>query len=446
MKAHIAALSLLLVSPAHADAPERPTLFVFRPQVRLQPAPDCVPSTDGGAGDAGVSCTPRNADIVTLSVQPRFATAPDGEQYAMVWAVPAKPLVSLAPPWLFNALHAATDVQVENVYQKVPDEEGGTFCDDPPEPPPPSSSSTGCGGRATQPSMPSTPSKPSTPPPMPPPPPPKPPTPPPSMPTKPPMTPSPTNPSPVGSSSSGCSAPKNPNPMPVYTPPTPSALSDPEPEPRAVADLSFAILPSAIGPYEMAVLDGADANTLDTALLDRGFRGAPDELEAIRPYVAKGWYVVALRMRAGIIGPPETVSFTYESSELRMPAWMHTDTIYVAADTRYQIPSTTVAFAAPAKTVGGATFITRSQVEVAVHRGDRVAERTAAKIVIPTIQVTHQIPTPIERCPTPEKSGPGCAFTPNGAAPVTGPVNLLVAAGLLLLVRYRRVAKRETIA
>jgi Uncharacterized protein conserved in bacteria (DUF2330) len=83
--------------------------------------------TDGGI-DAG-ACTARSADLLTVTIQPRFGGADGASDFVVLWATPSAPVVSTAPSDLFANLESLTAPEEVERHVKVEDRSLGYQCD-----------------------------------------------------------------------------------------------------------------------------------------------------------------------------------------------------------------------------------------------------------------------------------------------------------------------------
>ncbi|MEY9212326.1 DUF2330 domain-containing protein [Thermobifida halotolerans] len=77
-----------------------------------------------------------------------------------------------------------------------------------------------------------------------------------------------------------------------------------------------------LGPFDAATLAADDAAALHDWLDDNGFALEDDLAEALEPYVAEGWYYVAVRLdaeKAALSGALEPVEVTFPATELVYP-------------------------------------------------------------------------------------------------------------------------------
>jgi hypothetical protein len=110
-----------------------------------------------------------------------------------------------------------------------------------------------------------------------------------------------------------------------------------------------------VGPYDIVRAQPADAAALAALLDSFGYLHTQADLDAVAPYLARGYTVVAVRvaiepgtsMPAGRAMTP--ISMTWSGSELRLPVALGTDTqdikVFIAADGRYDFPGADVPYA-----------------------------------------------------------------------------------------------------
>ncbi len=136
-------------APAMDDA--REVLFVARYDVEIGQ------TCGGGGGDAGVpdagvpgasdaGCEPVYGDAISMFLQPRFSTGPDGARFALLVVTPGPAAVRTEPSDTFTELAAltATEVLVEEVV--IEDPALGTACGARACGEASSTDSSGCGG------------------------------------------------------------------------------------------------------------------------------------------------------------------------------------------------------------------------------------------------------------------------------------------------------------
>lgn len=88
-------------------------------------------SGDGGLTDAGVpdaGCMTIPGDAITLVVQPRFMTDPQGLKFALLFVTPRRPIVETKSSYLFEELGYVTQPRVEYKTTYVDDPRLGTEC------------------------------------------------------------------------------------------------------------------------------------------------------------------------------------------------------------------------------------------------------------------------------------------------------------------------------
>ncbi len=255
-------------------------------------APPDAPSIDAGPSDAGVpdapGCTAIVGDAITMVVQPRFMTDPQGLKFAVLFVTPKRPVVETQSSYLFEELARATEpvIQIHTTY--VEDPALGERC---------SVSNGGCG-----------------------------------------------------------LAPSG----------EPPSWNPPEVGDGGLGDGGLVV--DTIGPYDVLRAEPADAAELATWLTGLGYRYDQADLDAVAPYLALDYTVVAVRVS---VGQPTTTTFapialTWPGSELRLPVAFGTassntpTTVYIAADGRYDLPGAFVPFAYRT-TYGDAGFLTRNE-------------------------------------------------------------------------------------
>ncbi len=102
-----------------------------------------------------------------------------------------------------------------------------------------------------------------------------------------------------------------------------------------------------LGPFEVTNLAATDASALADWLSANGYNMSPGLAQAMQPYVAEGWYYVAVRLRPGsgteLTGALDPLQVTFASKELVYPMRASANapapesvTIYVLAGHRVQ--------------------------------------------------------------------------------------------------------------
>lgn len=211
---------------------------------------------------------------------------------------------------------------------------------------------------------------------------------------------------------------------PGYQFPDPTSVDLPEPD--------DAVLVDTLGAYQIARLTLTDAGELASWLDSYGYQYGQADLDAIAPYIADGWTVVAVRVitDASLDGGLEPLSLTWAGTEIRLPLavsrqpapaeeWL---TVYVAAEGRYDFPGGTVSYAQPSRTAG-TTFLTRTELWADLSLGPEADPIASAVEGNPshrdTVEVTQDIRIPSSKCPS--RAGAtgggaiGCCRTSSGS-------------------------------
>jgi hypothetical protein len=136
---------------------------------------------------------------------------------------------------------------------------------------------------------------------------------------------------------------------PYWEPPT--FGSDAGPDDGNTGDADYTI--DAVGPYDVLRANPTTTDQLKTLLEDRNYLVMPADLDAVAPYIAKGYTVVALRVALDHAsdGQLSSIAITWRGNELRLPVALGTPTgsyptiVYIAADHRYDLPGANVSFA-----------------------------------------------------------------------------------------------------
>jgi len=157
----------------------------------------------------------------------------------------------------------------------------------------------------------------------------------------------------------------------------PSSSYEPSPwTPPVLADAGLGdggLTIETVGPYSIVRAQPADPQQLATWLTQLGYEYTQGDLDAVAPYIALGWHVVAVRVEnPSPLGRRLTpLSFTWAGSEIRVPAALGAApgatetslTVYIAAERRYELPDAIVPFAM-STSYGNMGFLTRNEVLV----------------------------------------------------------------------------------
>lgn len=340
-------------------------------------APPDAPSIDAGPSDAGVpdapGCTTISGDAITMVVQPRFVTDPQGMKFALLFVTPRRPIVETKSSYLFEQLAIVTAPRVIVDTRYVEDPSLGTEC---------GSTSAGCGG---------------------------------------------------GGGGGGCAAPGN------WEPP---GIGD-----GGLGDGGLVV--ETIGPYEVLRAEPADVNELSTWLTGLNYRVEQDDLDAVAPYIALDYTVIAVRV--AVVPEPALTTFTplaltWPGSELRLPVAFGTapmiaatTTVYIAAEGRFDLPGAQVTFANFTST-GAAGWLTRNEVvlDSETPAEDPVAVRDLGDHPVRETEHREQIVyVPVDDCSS-EYGDVGCCGNCNAKRRVRADMILVVVACGLILRRKRR--------
>jgi hypothetical protein len=132
-----------------------------------------------------------------------------------------------------------------------------------------------------------------------------------------------------------------------------------------------AVVVETVGPYEIVRVQPPDAAALAGILDGLGYLHQQADLDAIAPYLARGYTVVAVRVavepkpqRDGMASAIAPLQLTWAGTELRLPVGLGTGStdglvVYVAGDGRFDFADAAVTYAR--HTFSGATrFVTRN--------------------------------------------------------------------------------------
>lgn len=274
-------------------------------------APGDASVGDAGLGDAGVpdasTCETIPGDAITMVVQPHVSTDESGTGFAVLYVTPKRPIVELAGDAVFASLDAATGRRTEIKKVYVEDSSLGTVC----------RPGTGGGGGCFD------------------------------------FT--------YHGGGGGC------GPVNTEQPDTPDW------EEPTVGDAGLgdgAIVSETIGPYQFVRAQPATTTELAGWLDQLGYHYMPADLDAVAPYIALGYHVVALRVALAkpMQAPMVPIALTWPGSEIRIAAALghgaltsNVLTVYIAAETRYDLPDATLHYAG-LTTSDDAPYVTRQEI------------------------------------------------------------------------------------
>ncbi|HTL36856.1 MAG TPA: DUF2330 domain-containing protein [Kofleriaceae bacterium] len=210
-----------------------------------------------------------------------------------------------------------------------------------------------------------------------------------------------------------------------------------------------------IGPYEILRAQPRDRAELVGWLDQLGFTYEPSDVDAVVPYIARDYHVVAVRLAANAIDTKTTsLALTWAGSALTVPAALNASThagspltLYVAADGTYSFSGGKIIFSGRISMSGmgmGTTYVTRSEVTLP-STGDPDKDPVAVRILPDveyqeTIEQTHYTHVPAQvNCydedPPPEMDD-GCCSDCNTHRRVR--VDMIVLALVVMFVIRRR--------
>jgi hypothetical protein len=245
----------------------------------------------------------------------------------------------------------------------------------------------------------------------------------------------------------GCAADFSPTPNmpPSYQPPSPTA-----------DDAGLPADVTTLGPYDVAVLGGADLAAVEAWLTAHNYVFSDKDVAALGPYLNLRWTVTAVRVSTTDLqfAPLTPIAFTFESDILRLPVAIARDpaggqmplTVYVVADGRYDFTGAKVPYAEDSNAVSGTTFLTRSDLTVDLTApldldpiGVRDYSNTTHQDVLTVIDEKH---VPVTDCGCSSGGFHGCGCEVGGRRMVPWPFVTLVLVMVVGLVR-RLVRKRS---
>ncbi len=339
-------------------------------------APDAAPPAPDASADASTAdaspCDTRYGDTVTMTVQPRFSTGSGGARFALLMVTPGNPLVQLEGTGFFTTLDEMTKPAV--VYEDTIIETPtlGNQCEDPKYPAyeycqgggsgggggwDDSGSGMGCGGGGGG-----------------------------------------------GGGGDGYGEPPPPN-LDDLLPTIDAGLPD---------DTQI------VGSYEVAVLGTHDTAALAAWFDAHNYGYTKVDLDAVAPYIERGWVVVAVRMAVTSLDEAalEPLSFTWEGDAMTLPVALSSGPgaiplparLYVRAEGRYDFPGAFVSYAQP---MGSGAFLTRNELWTNPSGNvadDPVAFRQADDPYLAEEVIRREIHIPMPGCgpctPSPQPADP----------------------------------------
>lgn len=191
----------------------------------------------------------------------------------------------------------------------------------------------------------------------------------------------------------------------------------PDPSGNAAADAGSVdgyVRVRTVGSYQVVVLTATDGDELASWLDGAGYAHAPEDIDALRPYLELGWTVTAVRVTSEDAvdgGGLEPLSFTFEGTEMRLPLGVARQPagnrallkIYIAAEGRYEVPGATLSYAGwtPDEDL---TFLTASFLDADLSRpaeADPLATRAPADTYFQdSYTKVREIRIPSSQCPS----------------------------------------------
>jgi hypothetical protein len=171
-----------------------------------------------------------------------------------------------------------------------------------------------------------------------------------------------------------------------------------------------------VGPYDVATARPLDASALEAWLAQLGYAYTQADIDAVTPYLARNYSVVAVRV--AIAGPLDgalvPLALTWPGSELRLPAALGTRpaleplTAYVAAPTRFEFPDAALEFAGVTTT----GYLVRDTLMLSPSGSpdtDPVAYTTAGPDYQAVIDQTQEVRVPVTKyCSSDDDLDVGC--------------------------------------
>jgi len=210
-----------------------------------------------------------------------------------------------------------------------------------------------------------------------------------------------------------------------------------------------------VGAYEVIRVTSTDRASLAGWLTQFGYVYTSYDLDAVEPYMAAGWTVIAVRVAVDHAhdGGLEPLSFTWPGKDVRLPLGIgqrpspvhYPLTVYVSAEGRYELGGGHVSYARwTASPAGvGTSFLTRVELDVDPAKAaanDPVAAHVPDEQYSDTVTVTQEVHIPSSECPeSSSKSDMGCCDS--GAGPESS-FGFLIAA-IAICVTRRRAPRRR---
>jgi hypothetical protein len=177
-----------------------------------------------------------------------------------------------------------------------------------------------------------------------------------------------------------------------------------------------------IGPYEIVRAQPADARELEDWLTQLGYHYKEDDVDAVAPYLALDYHVVAVRLSAKrqTVHRTTPLGFTWAGNEIRIPAALGRATlqplsqipltVYIAAEQRYDLPQSNITFAMPTS-YGNSGYLTRNEVTLDTNQppsADPVAAANGSFDYRATEVVTEERRVPVSVVCNNDDAGLGC--------------------------------------
>lgn len=168
------------------------------------------------------------------------------------------------------------------------------------------------------------------------------------------------------------------------------------------------VVVETIGPYDVLRVQPADRAQLVQWLDQVGFAYSDADVDAVVPYLMRGYHVVAARLSSSVVDSTAyPLAITWAGSELRLPTALAAAenpglslTVYVAADGTYEFPGAQIVFSAPTSFTMG-TYVTRQVLTLAAQQSpdeDPIATRVYPDVNYhEVIEETHEVRVPPTR-------------------------------------------------
>jgi hypothetical protein len=222
------------------------------------------------------------------------------------------------------------------------------------------------------------------------------------------------------------------------------------------------LVEETIGPYQLVRAQPTSATELAGWLDQLGYEYVQDDVDAVAPYIALGYHVVALRVAVAKPGtmPMTPVALTWAGSEVRVPAALGRGaltpgklTVFVSAQSRYAFTDARLRFAGWTSgtscgwygcNTGSSWYLTRSEIDLDQNQLpalDPVASEYFGADLVETEVIKQEVRVPVTvQCSSGcgESDDAGCCRNCSAAPSKRIDWGAIVLAVLVVLRRRRR--------